>query len=454
MYDQLGGGFARYSVDAEWLVPHFEKMLYDNALLTSAYVDTVLATGEERFVRIVRETCNYVLTYMTDSRGCFYSTEDADSEGEEGKFYVWTPAEIKQILGEKEGERFCYVYDVSEEGNFEHGQSILNLPKTIEQCAALKGWDVEELRSELEESRVKLLAARDRRIRPGKDDKALVSWNALMIDALARASAAVGQPEYLIAAERAATFILKEMARADGRLLHTWRRGQAKLDAYLDDYAYLANALVTLYEATFNERWIDEAVRLANDMLKHFEDEERGGFFFTADDHEQLIARNKDSHDASVPSGNAMAATALLRLGRLCGKTEYSSAAERTLTIARSVMERAPTGAGQMLIALDLWLGPASELILVGGNDDLANQTAIEALQKAYLPASVVAYRRTPGLDTPRSQFLAPLFEGRSASDGEPALYICENFACQKPVSGTRNISAALERLTAAAPSK
>src|SRR5689334_17252955 len=229
IYDQLAGGFARYSVDERWLVPHFEKMLYDNALLTSAYLDAYLVTREERFARTVRETCNYILTYMTDAAGGFHSAEDADSEGEEGKFFVWTPDEIKHILGDKLAERFCYVYDVSDAGNFEHGKSILNLPKTTEQCAAVKGWDIEELQKELQESRVKLLAARDQRVRPGKDDKILVSWNALMIDALARASRIVEQPEYLIAAEKAADFILSQMSRPDGRLLHTWRNGQARL---------------------------------------------------------------------------------------------------------------------------------------------------------------------------------------------------------------------------------
>lgn len=463
IYDHLAGGFARYSVDERWLVPHFEKMLYDNALLTSAYLDAYLVTREERFAKTARETCSYILTYMTDAGGGFHSTEDADSEGEEGKFYVWTPAEIKQILDQggpgclqpgpgggnhSTADRFCYVYDVSDAGNFEHGQSILNLPKTIEQCAAIKGWKIDELQKELQESRVKLLAARDQRVRPGKDDKVLTSWNALMIDALARASRIVEQPEYLIAAEKAAHFILTQMSRPDGRLLHTWRHGQARLDAYLDDYSYFINSLITLYEATFNERWIDEAVRLANLMLKHFEDQARGGFFFTADDHEQLIARNKDLHDASVPSGNAMSATALLRLGKLCGKTEYLDAATRTLTAARSVMERMPTAVGQMLIALELCFGPTSELVLVGGNDEKANQQSIATLQKSFLPRAVVAYRNPSGeTKTAKSRALDSLFAGRETPVAKPALYICQNFTCQAPIVGVEQITAAIANL-------
>jgi uncharacterized protein YyaL (SSP411 family) len=447
IYDHLAGGFARYSVDERWLVPHFEKMLYDNALLTSAYLDAYLVTREERFSRIARETCNYILTYMTDAAGGFHSTEDADSEGEEGKFYVWTPAEIKQVLGEQASERFCYVYDVSEVGNFEHGKSILNLPKTIDQCAAIKGWKVEELKKELQELRVKLRAARDQRVRPGKDDKVLVSWNALMIDALARAARIVEQPEYLIAAEKTANFILSQLSRSDGRLLHTWRHGQAKLDAYLDDYSYFINALITLYEATFNERWIEHAVRLADLMIQHFADKDRGGFFFTADDHEQLIARNKDLHDASVPSGNAMSTTALLRLGKLCGKTHYLDAATQTLTAARSIMERMPTAVGQMLIALDLYLGPSSELVLIGGTDENTNQQSIAALQKSFVPRAVTAYRHPKAAKTAQSCALDPLFTGRETPQAEPALYICQNFTCQAPITGAKQIQSAIANL-------
>jgi len=425
-------------------------MLYDNALLTSAYLDAYLVTHEERFARIARETCDYILTYMTDPAGGFHSTEDADSEGEEGKFYVWTPAEIKSILGDLASERFCYVYDVSEAGNFEHGKSILNLPKTIEQCAALKGWNADELKKELAESRSKLLAIRDQRIRPGKDDKILVSWNALMIDALANASIALQEPKYLAAAEKAAEFILRKMSTGNGRLLHTWRHGKAKLDAYLDDYAYLANALVTLYEATFDEFWIHAAGGLADVVLQHFEDKSGGGFFFTADDHEQLIARNKDLHDASVPSGNAMAATALIRLGKLSGRSEYLEAAGRTLTVALPVIERLPTASGQMLIALDMWLGPMRELVLIGGNDEAENQTLRALLQNGFRPYCALASRParpdSAGV-IGESAWLESLFAGRTAIGGQPTLYICQNFTCQAPITGLAQIESAIAKL-------
>jgi uncharacterized protein YyaL (SSP411 family) len=451
IYDHLAGGFARYSVDERWLVPHFEKMLYDNALLIIAYLDADAATGDYRHSLIASNVARYIKEYMTDREGGFHSAEDADSEGMEGKFYVWTPSEIRELVTDEIAERFCYVYDVTEHGNFEHGTSILNLPKSIEQCAALQGWDLKELELELGAARAILRVERDKRVRPGKDDKVLVSWNALAIDALARVGIRVQildeVSEMLRLAVRAADLILESISREDGRLLHTWRHGKAKGDAFLDDYAYFINALVTLYETTFEERWIDQAVRLADLMRQHFEDREQGGFFFTADDHEQLIARNKDFQDASVPSGNGMAATALLRLGKLTGNTEYLESAERTLVAGQSMMERAPAAAGQLLIALDLWLGPVQELVLLGGTDDEVNSEAQGVIQTAYLPNRVLAYR--PGATAVESADspLAPLFDGRTAVDGQPTLYICENFTCQAPVVGVEAIRQAIAAL-------
>jgi uncharacterized protein YyaL (SSP411 family) len=299
-------------------------------------------------------------------------------------------------------------------------------------------------------SRKKLLAVRDKRVRPGKDDKVLVSWNSLMIEAMARAGVILKQASYVSAAEKAAQFIIDKISRKDRRLLHTWRKGKATLDAYLDDYANFTAALITLYESTFNERWIEKAAQLADTMLQHFEDKQRGGFFFTADDHEELIARNKDLHDASVPSGNAMAATALIRLGKLTGKTHYLEAAGRTLATGTPVMERTPTGAGQMLIALDLWLGPIQELVFLGGSDERQNQSLLDDLHATYLPHAVMAYRQDGSLGASKAiatPTLEPLFSGRGATDGQPTLFICENFACQSPVSGVKKVTAAIKQL-------
>lgn len=433
IYDHLGGGFARYSVDERWLVPHFEKMLYDNGLLAGAYLDGYLATGRGEYARVVRETLNYVLNYMTDPAGGFHSSEDADSEGEEGKFYVWTPAEIKRVLGRDKGDRFCYVYDVTEAGNFE-AHSILNLPQAIEQCAALRHWDVDELRAELTDSRRQLLAVRDRRPRPGKDDKVLVNWNALMIDALARAAGALDEPQYLTAAIRCAEFLVRDVQRADGRLLHSWRRGQARHDAYLDDYAFLINALITLYEASFEERWIDEAVRLADLVLQHFPDSTAGGFYFTADDHEQLLTRTKDVYESSIPSGNAMAATALLRLGRLTGREAYLAEARGTLEWAAGFLDQTPAATAQMLLAATLFLGPLREIVVLGDPHAPDTDAVLSDLRQRFIPDCVIACR--PPDQAGGSAALNPLFAGKRPQPPAPTVFVCENFACQAPVSG------------------
>ena len=459
IYDHLGGGFARYSVDDRWLVPHFEKMLYDNALLTGAYLDGFLATGNPNYARIAGETIDYILNYMTDENGAFHSTEDADSEGEEGKFYVWTPNEIQAVLGTETGTRFCYVYDVSADGNFE-GTNILNLPKTIGQCASIRGWDAEELHQELAAARQKLLAVRDKRMRPGKDDKILVSWNGLMIDAMARADGILtvtrsesadsaigkGTGKYLRAATRAAEFILAHMRCEDGRLLHSWRLGQAKFDGYLDDYVCLMNAFVTLYEASFDERWMDEAVRLADIVLARFHDSAAGGFFYTADDHEQLIARNKDMHDSSVPSGNAMAATALLRLGKLCGRGDYLHAAQGTLQMALDLMKQSPTGAGQMLIALDMHLGPMPEIVILGDASATGTGETLADLRRRYLPNRVLACRQEA--ESSGSAALDPLFHGKTKTyEEDPTVFICQDFVCQAPISGQDAANSAWDQL-------
>jgi uncharacterized protein YyaL (SSP411 family) len=445
MYDQLGGGFHRYSVDERWLVPHFEKMLYDNALLVPAYLDAYRATGNEGFAQVARETCDYVLREIIDPAGGFYSTQDADSEGVEGKFFVWTPDEVALVLGAQEAATFCRVYDVTPEGNFEHGKSILNLPKTIDQCAALADIDAEELDARLATDRAKLLAAREKRVHPGLDDKVLVAWNGLMIEALAQAAGVLGEPRYLQAAQRAARFVLETMRRDNGRLLHSWRQGVAKLDAYLDDYACLAASLVALYQADFDERWIDQAIGLVESMLRLFEDQPSGGFFYTAVDHEALIARQKDFYDAAVPSGNSMAATALVRLGKLTGRPDLLFAAERTLVAGSGLMHQAPRATPQMLLALGMFLGPTKEIVVLG-NPKSPDTSAVLAELRRGLPPNALVACRDPAAEAPRSAALDPLFAGKGPTGPEPGLFICEQFTCQAPVFGR---DAALEALRA-----
>jgi uncharacterized protein YyaL (SSP411 family) len=435
MYDQLGGGFHRYSVDECWLVPHFEKMLYDNALLVPCYLDAFLITANPDYARVARETCDYVLREMTDAAGGFYSTQDADSEGEEGKFFVWKPEEIEEVLGKRGAETFAHAYDVTPEGNFEHGTSILNRPKTLAQSARILSRDASELERELVASRTRLLAARDQRVHPGLDDKVLVAWNALMIEALVQAAGVLDEPRYLAAAQRCAGFLLTQMRRADGRLLHVWRRGTATLDAYLDDYAALACALVTLYEADFDERWLDTALALSDAMLAHFEDPSDGGFFYTAADHEQLIVRPKDFYDNALPSGNSLAAVALVRLAKLTGRQQYLEAAERTLRAATPVMRQAAMAAGQMLMALDMYLGPTAEIVFIGDPKQADTAAALSALRKRFIPNKVVACRE-PNQSAAGLETLAAMFAGKSAGGPQPAVYVCQNFACQAPVHG------------------
>jgi len=360
IYDHLGGGFHRYSVDAQWLVPHFEKMLYDNALLADCYLDAWQATERKDYLRVVRETLDYVLRDMTDPLGGFYSAEDADSEGEEGKFYVWTPQELQAVLGPQRAAAFGRVYDVSATGNFE-GSNILHVSKPIAVCAKLLGCDAAALEEDLTADRRLLLAARAHRVRPGRDDKVLVSWNGLMIEALARAGAVLDEPRYRTAAATAADFLLAQLRDDRGRLLHCWRAGQARHDAFLDDHASFCNALVTLYETQADARWLDEARGLADAMLARFADAQAGGFFYTSSDHEPLIARKKDLWDAPVPSSTGLAAAAFLRLARHTGRDDYRRAVEETLRASIGWMERAPLGAGQLLLVLDAWLADRKE---------------------------------------------------------------------------------------------
>jgi uncharacterized protein YyaL (SSP411 family) len=446
IYDQLGGGFHRYSVDERWLVPHFEKMLYDNALLVGAYVDAFLVTKNEDYARVARETIEYILRDMTDPGGGFYSTEDADSEGHEGKFYVWNPTEIAEVLGGERAEIFNYVFDVSDAGNFE-GKNILNLPKSIEQSAQLKRIDPAALKQQLADDRAKLFAAREKRVRPGRDDKVLVAWNGLLIDALACASGALGEPRYYDAAERAADFVLTTMRRADGRLLHTWRAGQAKVDAYLDDYACLTGALVSVYEARFDERYVDAAVELADQMIAHFADRDGGGFFYTPDDGEPLISRQKDLQDSATPSGNSMAATALLRLGKLTGRTDYVESAVGALRAAAGLMQRYPTAAGQMLVALDWYLGPTYEIAVLGDASQISTRQAIDELSRRYIPNKLLALRSHGALPANQSPALDALFANKDAP-AQPTVYLCQNFTCEAPIAGIDDVLAAWDRLT------
>jgi uncharacterized protein YyaL (SSP411 family) len=421
IYDQIGGGFARYAVDAIWLVPHFEKMLYDNALLARAYLHGWQALGHDRYRRACEETLDWMLREMRGPEGGFFSALDADSEGEEGRFYVWTPAQIRAVLGDR-AEAVIEFYGVSERGNFE-GANILHLAGGVEAAepAGLAG------------ARRALYDARAERVWPDLDDKRLTSWNALAIAALAEAGAVLGREDYLDAARGCAEFVLGELREGGGRLLRTYKDGDARLNAYLEDHAFLLEALLTLYESTFEQRWFEQARDLAETTTARFGDAERGGFFSTSADHEELIARRKEIGDHPIPSGNSSAAMGMLRLAALTGEREYVRQAEGVFALFARTAAQHPEGFAHLLRALDFHLSPTREVALVG--DDVGELAA--TVRAAFRPHLVLA-AGPEGSDEPS------LLRERSAVEGCPTAYVCENFACRAPVTTAKDLAAVL----------
>jgi uncharacterized protein len=435
IYDQIGGGFARYSVDAAWLVPHFEKMLYDNALLARAYLHGWQVYRHQRYRRACEQTLDWALREMRGPEGGFFSALDADSEGEEGRFYVWTPEQIRAVLSDPERgeanrlnfssrqiEKLMQFYGVSEGGNFE-GRNILYLAQGI---------DAEDPEG-LEEMRRALYEARAKRIWPELDDKRLTAWNALMIAALAEAGAVLERDDYLEAARACADFIWNELRDAEGTLLRTYKDGRAQLNAYLEDHAFLLEALLTLYEASFETVWFERARGLADTLLARFADDERGGFFSTSADHESLIARRKEIGDHPIPSGNSAAAFGLLRLSALSGERAYAGAAEDVFRLFSGPAGNHPEAFGHLLRAIDFHLAATKEVALVG--DDLAELVA--TVRAAFRPHQVLAGGPT-GSEQPA------LLANRPTVDGQPAAYVCEGFTCKQPVTDAGSLTALL----------
>ncbi|MBI4570504.1 MAG: thioredoxin domain-containing protein, partial [Chloroflexi bacterium] len=438
IYDQAGGGFHRYATDALWLVPHFEKMLYDNAQLASLYLHAWQATGHDGYQRIVRETLAYVEREMLGPEGGFYSAQDADSEGVEGKYFVWTPDEIDAALGAELGRIARAYYGVSGEGNFE-GRNILWRPRSDDAVAAELGISVEQLAAAIEQARPLLLAVRLRRIPPGLDDKVLTSWNALTLAAFAEAGAALEDASYIEIARRNADFLLRELVR-DGRALRTWKDGRAKLNGYLEDDACLAGALLTLYESTFEQRWLDEARRLTDGMIARFWDETQTVFFDTAADHERLIIRPRDIFDNATPCGGSAAALALLRLAELTGESDYERYAVASLRSVRDFLPRAPSGFAGWLAALDFYVSPVKEIAVIGPRDDPRTRALLREVYRRYLPNRVLA-----GLEAPAAAPASPLLAGRELLDGRPAAYVCERYACKLPVTEPEELARQLD---------
>jgi len=441
MYDQLGGGFSRYSVDARWLVPHFEKMLYDNALLTRIYLYAYQQTKNPFYRGIAEEILEYIIRDMTDRSGGFYSSEDADSEGEEGKFYVWTRAEVMSILGESDGATFCEFFDVTEGGNFEHGTSILNTPRSLEEFAVEKDRTVDDLTKLFAACKRKLFYVREKRVRPGRDDKTLAAWNGLMLTAFAEAANILQRDDYREIAVRNAEFITTQLMK-DGRLLRTYKVGQAKLNAYLEDYAYVIEGLLATYEATFELRFFTQARELADTMIARFWDEQDGGFYFTSSDHEELITRTKDYFDNATPSGNSVAAAGLLKLGLMTQDPEYPRCAVTVLRGMRQAMIRYPSAFGYMLSALDFYLSEPKEIAIVGTLDSHEVRAFAEEIYSRYLPNKVVAASE-PG-DT-QAEAEIKLMVGRSAIDGKATAYVCRNYTCLAPATTVEDLARRLE---------
>ena len=458
IYDHVGLGVHRYSTDRIWLLPHFEKMLYDQAILAQAALDTYQATGKQEYANLVKELLSYVLRDMTASTGGFFSAEDADSEGEEGKFYVWKPDEILQILGKVRGERFCEIYNIVKGGNFRDeatgdatGDSIPHLTKSIDSISADYKLTPSDLRNELDEDRNKLFAARKKRIHPQKDDKVLTDWNGLMIATMARAGTVLGDELYIKAARRAADFVLGTLRREDGRLLKRYRDHSAGLPAHLEDYAFLIYGLLNLYEATFEANYLEEAIDLNDLALKHFWDAKDGGFFMTADDGEKLLVRHKEIYDGAIPSGNSIAAMNLLRIARMTGRSELENKALAVMSAFSLDVERNPSAYTQLMQALDFAVGPSIEVVVAGELAKSQTQALVKALHKDFIPNKVILHR-PPGENASIVK-IAPYTENQEPDDdGATLVYICRNYACKKPVSAVNALQEILAESTRQKP--
>ncbi|MEZ5991689.1 MAG: thioredoxin domain-containing protein [Planctomycetota bacterium] len=447
IHDHIGGGFHRYSTDREWLTPHFEKMLYDQALLLEAYLDAFLITGNKLYSETAHNICAYVLRDLRDDGGAFHSAEDADSEGEEGKFYVWTLGELRNALG-KDADLAAFTWGCVEAGNYfdessreRTGANILHLPRTIAESAKQRDLEEDTLRRMVFEWRAKLFDLRCERERPLLDDKVLADWNGLMIGALARAGSILNEPTYLTAAQEAAEFVLTKMSD-DGRLLHRYRAGKVGIKGFAEDYAFVLNGLFELYEADFNPRWLTEAERLAGDMIELFQ--KSNGMLYTqgGDDDDVLIASNTNRFDGAIPSANSAGAYALVRLGRLLQKSEFTQAAEKILRCEAERLLQMPVAHAYGLLALEWLLLPVREVVIAASKVD--SPPLLNELRKRFLPRTVVVLHE-PGDAGAGVRKVIPMVEAQTPVDGKPAAYVCENYTCQAPVTEVSKLAEALE---------
>ncbi|MBA3823856.1 MAG: thioredoxin domain-containing protein [Ktedonobacterales bacterium] len=433
IYDHLGGGFHRYSVDDHWLVPHFEKMLYDNALLARTYLHAYQVTGNARYARICRETLDYIRRQMTSPEGGFYATQDADSEGQEGKFYVWSPEELREVLDDDHCDLFMAVYGVTERGNFEDtGATVLHLARSVADAAAERGLSVEAAEKRLADARMALYAARSRRVWPATDDKIVTAWNGLMVRVFAEAAAVFNSQTYAEVAANNATFIWEHLRTSNGRLLRTYRDGKAHVAGYLEDYACYAAGLLATYEATFDARWFVAARELADQMISLFADADEGGFYDTASDHEQLVGRPREIADGATPAGNSVAAEVLLWLAALTGEERYRHSAEGILLKLAPQMAQNPLGYGNWLCQLDRWMSPSQEIAIVGDPAEQETLDLIEVTRARYRPNTVIACAAPDDL---LANAAISLLTGRPSLEGFATAYVCANFTCNLPVT-------------------
>jgi len=448
IYDQLGGGIHRYSTDVDWLVPHFEKMLYDQALVSRIYIDAYQFTGKPLYARIACEIFDYVIDDLQSPEGGFCSTRDADSEGEEGKYYVWTRHEIIEVLGREDGELFCSYYDVSDSGNWNDphapgvAKNILHVPRDLETVAKLNKIDPQKLEKRLAASRRKLLDVRRKRVPPGLDNKILAEWNGLMIASLARGGAAFNEKKYVEAAAKAADFVLTRQYE-DGRLLRAYRNGRRLEAAFLTDYASMIDGLIELYEATFDRRWLDRAIELNTAAIEHFFDEQSGGFFFTADGHEQLIARSKDIRDSATPSGNSVQLMNLLRLSVMLGDETLRRPAEETMNHFAGQIIRSPGTGERFLAAVEFALAGPVELAVVGAASNPRTQALLRKINSTYVPNRVLLLSN---LADAGKNVDSPLLQNRPLVGGHPAVYVCRNYTCQRPATTPTELESQLRQ--------
>ncbi len=433
IYDHLGGGFHRYSVDQKWLVPHFEKMLYDQALISRAYIQAFQITKKSAYQQIAEEVFEYVLRDMASPQGGFYSAEDADSEGHEGVFYVWNPKQVDKLLSRKEQKLIKAYYGISDTGNFERGTSILNVTSTLEEVAKEIDIDSQDAKTILKSAEQKLFLAREKRVRPHRDEKIIAGWNGLMISSLAYGGAVFDEPRYVQAAQRSADFVMGRLYES-GRLKRYYAQGKAHEYAVLDDYAYLIRGLIDLYQADFNPKWLGHAVKLADQMTALFEDEKTGGFYLTGSDTQNLIIRTRPDYDGATPSGNSVAATELIRLSELTGNRDYFLTAQKTLMFFQEDLRKRGTSLTELLAATDLWLGARSEIVIAGKLRADPTQKILKSLRGHFLPRTVMLVR-DPETNAHELDQVAAIVKAHDPIEGKVTVYLCEDFVCKSPMT-------------------